>query len=96
MACVHRRKTPVYPVSAINILKARGKSAQQSQLLDGYVLNLGRASQGMPRAVQGAKIALLDMNLQKVCCTACAELHMLTCLTAVHQSAYAELVEAKA
>lgn len=34
-----------YPVSAINILKAHGKSAKESQLLDGYALNMGRAAQ---------------------------------------------------
>lgn len=34
-----------YPVSAINILKAHGKSLKDSQLLDGYALNLGRAAQ---------------------------------------------------
>ena len=49
------------------MLKARGKGAHESRLLDGYALNMGRASQGMPRIVQGAKIACLDMNLQKVC-----------------------------
>ncbi|PSC75680.1 T-complex 1 subunit alpha [Micractinium conductrix] len=54
-----------YPVSAINILKAHGKSARDSRMLDGYALNLGRAAQGMPKSVKGAKIACLDMNLQK-------------------------------
>lgn len=34
-----------YPVSAINILKAHGKSAKESRLLDGYALNMGRAAQ---------------------------------------------------
>lgn len=54
-----------YPVKAINILKAHGKSAAESRLLDGYALNLGRAAQGMPKRVAKAKIACLDMNLQK-------------------------------
>lgn len=54
-----------YPVGAINILKAHGKSAKESQLLDGYALNLGRAAQGMPKNVKNARIACLDMNLQK-------------------------------
>ncbi|KAI3428775.1 hypothetical protein D9Q98_007596 [Chlorella vulgaris] len=54
-----------YPVSAINILKAHGKSARESRMLDGYALNMGRAAQGMPKSVSNAKIACLDMNLQK-------------------------------
>jgi T-complex protein 1 subunit alpha len=59
-----------YPVRAINVLKAHGKSARESRLLDGYALNLGRAAQGMPKRVAGARIACLDMNLQK------ARMHM--------------------
>ena len=54
-----------YPVSAINVLKAHGKSARESRVLDGYALNLGRAAQGMPKRVGPARIACLDMNLQK-------------------------------
>ncbi|KAL4532137.1 hypothetical protein Ndes2437B_g02559 [Nannochloris sp. 'desiccata'] len=54
-----------YPVKAINVLKAHGKSARESRVLDGYALNLGRAAQGMPKQVGPAKIACLDMNLQK-------------------------------
>jgi len=54
-----------YPVKAINILKAHGKSAHDSTLLKGYAINMARAAQGMPRRVAKAKIACLDMNLQK-------------------------------
>lgn len=49
----------------INILKAHGKSAKDSYLLNGYALNSGRAAQGMPIRVAPARIACLDFNLQK-------------------------------
>uniref|UniRef100_A0A7S0MW52 T-complex protein 1 subunit alpha n=1 Tax=Pyramimonas obovata TaxID=1411642 RepID=A0A7S0MW52_9CHLO len=54
-----------YPISSINILKAHGKSAHESQLLKGYAINTPRSAQGMPKRVENAKIALLDINLQK-------------------------------
>ncbi|GFH61394.1 hypothetical protein CTEN210_17870 [Chaetoceros tenuissimus] len=60
-----------YPLSAIHILKAHGKSALESHFIKGgFAINAMRAAQGMPTAVEGSveepiKIAFLDMNLQR-------------------------------
>jgi len=55
-----------YPVSAVHVLKAHGKSSLESELVrGGFALNNCRAAQGMPSLVQNAKIALLDFPLQR-------------------------------
>mmetsp|Transcript_31396 Transcript_31396/g.38369 ORF Transcript_31396/g.38369 Transcript_31396/m.38369 type:complete len:567 (+) Transcript_31396:164-1864(+) len=58
-----------YPISAIHVLKAHGKSSLESRLVDGFALNAQRAAQGMPTSVSSpsgiVKIAFLDMNLQR-------------------------------
>lgn len=61
---------PKYPLSAINVLKAHGKSSLDSHLLQGgFALSATRAAQGMPTTVESTdgpvKIAMLDMNLQR-------------------------------
>jgi T-complex protein 1 subunit alpha len=55
----------IFPVAAVNIIKAHGSSVRDSVLVDGYAVTGSRASQQMPSSVENAKIALLDFNLQR-------------------------------
>lgn len=69
---VKDKKRRKYPLSAIHVLKAHGKSSLESHLIDGgFAINACRAAQGMPTFIEPkvagepVKIAMLDMNLQR-------------------------------
>jgi len=53
-----------YNEKSINIIKKQGRSWRDSRLIQGYALANVKSAQGMPSLVEGAKIALVDFNLQ--------------------------------
>jgi T-complex protein 1 subunit alpha len=57
--------TNKFPVKNVNIIKVHGKSLLESQLVNGYALQTMRGAQGMPLTVSKAKVACLDMSLNK-------------------------------
>jgi len=54
-----------YPLKAVKIAKCHGQSSLESKLIKGYAVQMARVSQQMPMRVKNAKIAILDMNLNK-------------------------------
>jgi archaeal chaperonin len=47
----------------IRIQKKKGSNVEKSSLIEGIVLDNGRANQGMPRIIENAKIALIEESL---------------------------------
>jgi T-complex protein 1 subunit alpha len=57
-----------YPLKSVKIAKCHGQSSLESRMIPGYAIQMSRVSQQMPQRVKGAKIACLDMNLNKFKC----------------------------
>jgi len=57
-----------YPIKSVKIVKCHGQSSLESKMIPGFAVQMSRVSQQMPLRVKGAKIACLDINLNKFKC----------------------------
>ncbi len=53
-----------FDIKDIRIEKQKGQSVEQSALINGIVLNIGKSSSEMPSEINGAKIALIEESLE--------------------------------
>ena len=62
---VNTRSETKYPVKAVNVLRAHGRSAQESLFVQGYALNCTVASQGVSISLQCVFTGLSNTYLQR-------------------------------